>query len=144
MDDVTIAVGGIDSEGQFIAVECFISVQEWFERHEQMMIENYCEECDNVVHSIVSVHDFYSFKAGRIKCDTCEHSISPCNECWDEKTNAHHNCANCPYKNSKVLEPMSDEEYVKWHKEHEPNTFECMVNGEFGEHYQEIAKKIND
>lgn len=110
----------------------------------QIMLEEYCAECCDVVHAIVNAHDFRSFKVGRIKCDHCGGSTAPCNECWNEKTNSHHNCSECPYKNSKELEPMSDEDYIKWHKENEPSTFECILNGKLGEHYQEIAQKIKD
>lgn len=107
-----------------------------------MLMENYCDYCDAVLHTVCDVEEFYAFKVGAIRCNECGgvhgHIVMPCNECRDENGN-HYNCAECPWKNSKVLDTMSDEEYVKYIKKNEPETFKKMLNGDLGEFYKDLA-----
>lgn len=113
----------------------------------EMVMENYCQECDDVVHSVCNSTDFYDFKVGLIRCPTCGSIIHPCNECLDENGqhyNCGENCSTCPWKNAKVLEPMEEEDYVRWHKGHEPQSYELMKNGELGEYYKDLAKLIEN
>ena len=103
-----------------------------------MMTENYCCECDEVVHCVIDVDDFYAHKCGAIKCPNCGSLIMPCNECEERDK-----CNECPYKNSTVAEAMTEEDFVKWYKENNVEIFELMLNGELGEFYQDIAKNAN-
>lgn len=117
----------------------------------EMVTENYCGECDNVVHAVFNIEDFYAFKVGLIRCNACGdgngHIVHPCNECYNEETGTHYecgeNCSTCPWKNAKVTDEMEEEDYVRWHKTNEPKTYELMLSGELGEYYKDLAKMID-
>lgn len=106
----------------------------------KMITENYCNDCNNVVHAVFNFKDFYDFKFGRIRCK-CGCVIVPCNECID-KNGQHYNCSKCPWKNAEIKDEMTDDEYFKWVKENEPNLFEMFLNGNFGEESKQLAEKI--
>lgn len=108
------------------------------ENHKPIMTENYCDDCDDVLHAVFDGFDFFNYKVGRIRCK-CGCIVKPCNECEIDHIRS---CANCPYDKAKVVDAMTDEEYAKWEKENEPETFALMLKGELGEHYEKVAKKV--
>ena len=75
-----------------------------------ILTENFCPECDEVVHQVFDREDFYRHEVGALYCPKCGHLILPCNECDD-----HSNCMDCPW--SKCAErstAMSDEAYMRY------------------------------
>ena len=101
----------------------------------EMMTENYCNGCDNVVHQIFNVEDFYNYKVGLIKCPECGTIIKPCNECDNND-----NCAECPWNMAKVSDPITDEEHIRWYKENDKKIYEMMKNGDLGDGYKELIE----
>lgn len=106
----------------------------------KFMLEEYCNECDEVVHQVVDGEDFFNLKKGVIKCPTCGALIMPCNACYD----ADKNCDYCPFKNTPPIDVMSDEEYIAWYKENKPDVFEMMKNGELGDYWKEVVEKCDN
>lgn len=102
------------------------------------MLEEYCNECDEVVHQIVEEKDFFDGKIGGIRCPKCGEIVMPCNACYDEKKN----CDLCPFKSATPIEAMTDEEYVGYYKETKSDVFELMKNGELGDYFKELANRI--
>lgn len=107
-----------------------------------MMTENYCNDCDEVLNAVVDVRDFLDFKVGRIRCK-CGCVVLPCNECRDEN-GKHYDCGNCPYSNAKIVDAMTDDEYIKWVYENDRECFDIYLKGENGEYMKELAKKFLD
>lgn len=110
-----------------------------------ILCENYCDECDEMVHTLVNEKDFYDFKVGRIRCPNCGAIIHPCNECLDE--NGQHydcgiNCKDCPWYKAKIVKPLTDEEYMRYLKDNEPKMYETYKNGKQGDYYNEIISKL--
>lgn len=85
-----------------------------------IMTENYCDECDDVLHAVFDIDDFESHRLGSIMCK-CGTVVMPCNECED-----HGMCGDCPWKDSIPTPAMSDVEYVKWIKETAPASWEIL------------------
>ena len=106
------------------------------------MQENYCDECDEVLHSLVDAEDFAAFRAGPVRC-LCGHVVMPCNECRIE-LDEEQDCSNCPFRNAAVSTPLTDEEYVAWVKANELDGFLLMLEGGMGDAYQKVAKEINN
>ena len=102
-----------------------------------MMTENYCDECDEVVHAVFDEEDFYGHKVGTIRCPHCGNAIMPCNECED-----HSRCGECPWHGVRPTEALSDEAYVRYERDCNPKVFEMFKNGDLGETYQSIALAI--
>jgi len=44
----------------------------------EMMTENFCGECDEVVHALFNTEDFYDHKVGRIRCSKSKDSRRCC------------------------------------------------------------------
>ena len=107
-----------------------------------MMTENYCDDCDEVLNAVVDVDDFYDFKVGRIRCK-CGCIVLPCNECRDEN-GEHYDCGECPWSNAKIVDAMTDDEYIKWVYDNDRECFDIYLNGENGEYMKELAKKFLD
>lgn len=105
--------------------------------HTDMITENFCDDCDDCVHAVFDAKKFYDFKVGRIRCH-CGCVIKPCNECLDEYGN-HYNCTECPWEKAKIVDAMTDEEYVRWTKENEPSIYALMTTGEMGDLFKKIA-----
>lgn len=105
--------------------------------HTDMITENFCDDCDDCVHAVFDAKKFYDFKVGRIRCH-CGCVIKPCNECIDENGN-HYNCTECPWEKAKIVDAMTDEEYVRWTKENEPSIYALMTTGEMGNLFKKIA-----
>ena len=102
-----------------------------------MMTENYCDECDAVVHAVFDEDDFYNHRVGTVKCPDCGETILPCNECED-----HSACSQCPWSGVPATEAMSDEAYVRYERSVNPKVFEMFKNGDMGEVYQKVALEI--
>ena len=105
-------------------------------KKKMMMTENYCDECDEVVHQVFGERDFYKHKVGRIICPVCGHFVMPCNEC-----NAT-NCEDCPWKKSEPTKGMDETEYIVWYKENDPKVFDLMKSGDLGEYFKKIANEL--
>jgi hypothetical protein len=104
-----------------------------------MMSENYCDECDNVVHQVFNDEDFYNHKVGLIECPECGHIISPCNECDNND-----NCEECPWRKAKISDAMTEEEHIRWYKENNTNVYNMMKSGELGYGYKELVEEIEN
>jgi hypothetical protein len=102
-----------------------------------MLLENYCDECDEVVHAVFNDDDFINHRIGTIRCPVCGSTILPCNECEN-----HDMCSECPWDNVPPEDAMSDEAYMRYIRAYEPWLYEKFVNGEMGNHYDDIIKKI--
>ena len=105
-----------------------------------IMTENYCDECDNVVHQVFNFGDFYNHKVGLVKCPECGTIIKPCNECDDDDKN----CLFCPWKNASVSDAISEEEHILWYKENNIGVYEMMKNGDLGDGYKELVEEIEN
>lgn len=105
----------------------------------EMITENYCDNCDDVLHAVFDTEDFFDYKVGAVRCK-CGCVVMPCSDCPLDHIRS---CANCPYKNAKVVDAMTDEEYVSWLKENEKETYDLMLKGEMGENYEKVAKKVS-
>lgn len=103
-----------------------------------IMTENYCDECDDVLHAVFDIDDFESHHRGSIMCK-CGTVVMPCNECDD-----HGMCGDCPWKDSIATPAMSDVEYVKWIKENEPATWEILKDSYNGGVYAEVIRKLEE
>jgi len=106
----------------------------------EMMLENYCDDCDDVLNVVVNAKDFYDFKVGRIRCK-CGCVVKPCNECLDEN-GQHYNCSKCPWEKAKIVHPMTDEEHIRWVRDNEPKLYKLFLEGKMGDHYKEVIAKI--
>jgi hypothetical protein len=103
-----------------------------------IMTENYCDECDNVVHQVFNIEDFYNYKVGLVKCPECGTIIKPCNECDNND-----NCAECPWNKAKVSDAISEEEHILWYKENNKRIYEMMKKGDLGDGYKELIEENN-
>jgi hypothetical protein len=104
----------------------------------KMMTENYCDECDEVVHQVFDDEAFYNHTVGTIICPKCGSIVMPCNECDD-----HGKCGECPWNGVNGTVGMDDCEVILWYKEHETHTYDMMKNGELGIGYKEIIENNN-
>jgi len=102
-----------------------------------IMTENYCPECNEVVHAVFDSEDFYAHRIGAVLCPVCGSVIEPCNECED-----HTACDNCPWRHEPATEAMSDEAYIRYMRSEDPESFERYKNGDLGPTYQMVALKI--
>lgn len=106
----------------------------------EMVTENYCDQCDNVLHAVFDEKEFYAHNVGRIACPECGTIAVPCNECEDYK---HKSCDNdCPWKKAKITTAMSDEEYIRWIRKNQSKVYEVFRSGKNGDHYLPIIRKI--
>lgn len=103
-----------------------------------IMTENYCDECDDVLHAVFDIDDFESHRLGSIMCK-CGTVVMPCNECED-----HGMCGDCPWKDSIPTPAMSDVEYVKWIKENEPSSWEVLKDALNGGKYAEVIRELEE
>ena len=108
----------------------------------KVMTENTCDNCDELIHAVVESDDILNFAVGYVKCPNCGGAVHICNECHDEKTNGHHDCANCPFRDGRVKEGMSDREYVEWMRENEPSRFAAIKDGKCGTHYMKLIAEM--
>jgi hypothetical protein len=69
----------------------------------KMMTENYCTECDEVVHQVFDDEAFYNHTVGTITCPKCGSIVMPCNECDD-----HSKCGECPWNGVNGTVGMDD------------------------------------
>lgn len=107
----------------------------------EIMLENYCDECGNEVHTILDKDDFWNHKIGLIRCNECGHIIKPCNECSGEKDFSV--CANCPWTNAKIVDCPTDEEYLAWVKKNAPSIYEAYKKEENGfDYYRMLIIKM--
>lgn len=104
----------------------------------EMMTENYCDECDNVVHQIFDVEDFYNYKVGLIRCPECGNIVIPCNECDNNDK-----CEECPWNNAKVSDAITEVEHILWYKENNKRIYEMMKKGDLGDGYKELIEENN-
>ena len=65
----------------------------------------------------------------------------PCNECDMDHVSS---CDDCPYRKMPLLDAITDEEFVEWHRRNEPGVFDAMLAGDLGEAYEKIAKILVD
>lgn len=107
----------------------------------EIMTENYCGECDEVVHAAFDLEQLRVAYRGSVRCPNCGHVIPPCNECDFDHVNQ---CRDCPYLKMPHSEAITDEEFVDWHRRNEPDVFEAMLAGDMGEDYGRIAKDLLD
>ena len=103
-----------------------------------IMTENYCDECDDVLHAVFDIDDFESHHRGSIMCK-CGTVVMPCNECED-----HGMCGDCPWKDSIPTPAMSDVEYLKWMKENEPASWEILKDAYNGGKYAELIRELEE
>lgn len=104
--------------------------------NKMIMTENYCDECDDVLHAVFDVDDFESHRRGSIMCK-CGTVVMPCNECGD-----HGMCGDCPWRDSIPTPAMSDVEYVKWVKENAPASWEILKDAYNGGKYAEVIREL--
>lgn len=104
-----------------------------------ILTENYCDECDKVLHQVFDRDAFYAHKVGALICPKCGHVTMPCNECDD-----HDACANCPWTNADKSKVMSDEALMRYLKAHEPEVYKSFKNGDNGDYYAEVIKNIEE
>lgn len=102
-----------------------------------ILTENYCDECDEVLHQVFGRRAFFAHQVGALICPTCGHVTMPCNECED-----HDACDNCPWANAEESNTMSDEAYMRYLKACEPKIYKKFKDGEMGDHYAKVIKKI--
>jgi len=108
----------------------------------EILTENYCDDCDEVLYAVFDEDAFNNHKVGAIQCK-CGCIVMPCNECnWVDINGNHTECETCPWKNADVTKAMSDEAYVRWCKANEPKIYEIMKGNTNGDYYHEIIKKI--
>ena len=107
------------------------------DRTDYVLTENYCDECDQVLHAAFDRNEFFDHKTGVVECPDCGKRVMPCNECPD-----HANCDNCPWGNTPSAAGLSDEGYVRFLREHEPKSYETYRNGANGEYYAKICAEI--
>ena len=108
-------------------------------RRSYILTENFCDECDEVLNQVFDEKAFYAGKVGALICPKCGHVTMPCNECEDR-----FNCEKCPWRRAKakVSKAMTDEEYIRYIRVHEPELYEMFKNGENGHYYDKIIAKI--
>ena len=102
-----------------------------------VLTENYCDECDEMLHQVFFLKAFRDHKVGAVICPKCGHVTMPCNECED-----HGDCGNCPWGVSEASAAMSDEAYMRFQKSHEPKIYKKFKDGEMGDHFAKVIKKI--
>ena len=107
---------------------------EKIDRTDYVLTENYCDECDQVVHAVFDRDAFFDHRVGVVSCDQCGHKVMPCNEC-ETRTD----CGNCPWRNADAAKPMSDEDYLRFLREHEPECYKAVKDEGV---YAEVAKRI--
>ena len=101
-----------------------------------IITENYCDDCDNVLHAVFDIKDFESHRRGSIVCE-CGTVVMPCNECDGI------GCGDCPWKNSTPTPAMTDMEYVKWVKENSPSLYEILKDIDNGGKYAEVIRELD-
>ena len=108
-----------------------------------MDTENFCDDCDDVLHAVFNIKDFWGHKVGLIRCK-CGCVVKPCNECGGEDADGNAvSCDNCPWVNAKITDAMTDEEYVLWLKDNDKNTFEVYADPKNGyDHYREVIETL--
>lgn len=104
--------------------------------NKMIMTENYCDDCDNVLHAVFDIGDFESHRRGSIICE-CGTVVMPCNEC-DGKL-----CGDCPWKESIPTPAMTDVEYVKWVKENAPTLYDVLKDPYNGGKYAEVIRELD-
>ena len=102
-----------------------------------VLLEEYCNECDEVLHQAFSTKAFYNCKVGRLRCPKCGAVMVPCNECED-----HDACNNCPWKDAEICDAMSDEAYIHYLRDIHPTVYEMFRSGKCGDYYRGIIEKI--
>lgn len=102
----------------------------------KIMTENYCDECDNVLHAVFDIGDFESHRRGSIVCE-CGTVVMPCNECDGNE------CGDCPWRDSIPTPAMTDVEYVKWVKENAPSLYNVLKDPCNGGSYAEIIRELD-
>ena len=105
--------------------------------NKQILTENYCDECDEVLNQVFDRKAFCSHKVGALICPKCGHITMPCNECED-----HDDCGDCPWANAERTMAMSDEAYMRYLKAYKPKLYKLFKSGENGDGYAEVIKKI--
>lgn len=108
-------------------------------KRQLMLTENFCDECDEVLHQVFAKGQFFSHKVGALICPKCGHVTMPCNECED-----HDACADCPWQNTEAMKAMSDEAYMCYLKANEPKLYRLFKRGDNGDYYGEVIKKIEE
>lgn len=108
-------------------------------KRNNILTEDYCDECDEVLNQVFDERQFFSYKVGALICPKCGHVTMPCNECED-----HDACGDCPWRKAKATKAMSDEAYMRYLKAHEPKIYKIFKDGENGDYYAEIIKKIEE
>lgn len=102
-----------------------------------IMTENYCDDCDNVLHAVFDIKEFDSHRRGSIVCE-CGTVVMPCNECDGI------GCGDCPWKDSIPTPAMTDVEYVKWAKENAPSLYEVLKDPDNGGKYAEVIRELEE
>lgn len=108
-------------------------------KRDNILTENYCNECDEVLHQVFDYNDFYAHKVGALICPNCGHVTMPCNECEN-----HNACGHCPWAKAEKSNTMSAEAYMRYLKSYEPRLYKIFKDGENGDYYAEIIKKIEE
>lgn len=105
----------------------------------EILTENYCDNCDEVLNQVFSTKAFYAGKVGALICPKCGHVTMPCNECED-----HDACGDCPWEKSERCVAMSDESYIRYLRAYEKDSYNMFKSGENGDYYDKIIKKIEE
>jgi len=105
----------------------------------EIMTENYCDDCDEVLNVPFDATDFWNFKVGRIRCK-CGCIVKPCNECFG--TENHDTCGNCPWENAEIKDAMTDKEFMLWCRENEPATYEMYKGDSNGDYFHKVIAEI--
>lgn len=104
-----------------------------------MLTENYCDECDEVVHAVFDEEDFYAHRIGTVLCPNCGHVIMPCNECEN-----HDECGNCPWRGVHPESAISPEAMLRYIRGRSQEEFRRYLDGAMGDVMQELANKIQN
>lgn len=106
-------------------------------RRGDILTENYCDECDEVLNQVFDKKAFFAGKVGALICPKCGHVMMPCNECED-----HDACGDCPWAKADKCVAMSDEAYIRYIRAYEPKTYKMLKSGDNGDYYAKIIAKI--
>lgn len=77
------------------------------QNHLFFITENYCDNCDSVVHVTFKVAAFWTFRVGRVRCPSCGFVIKPCNECFGTDIEDVLGCVKCPWNDSEISDAQS-------------------------------------
>ena len=71
-----------------------------------LQTENFCSQCDNVLHAEFDANSFWNYEVGRVRCEECGTITLPCNECFGTDAHEKSECNECPWKNASVVDEL--------------------------------------